>query len=254
MASTARGCAVVTGGTSGIGLAVAHQLADAGWPVAVLGRSRTAGETARAALGPRHRFVACDLADEARTTSAAREIEDSLGPVEILINNAGIGLHATVENLTTDAWDGLFAVDLKAAWLLTKAFLPGMRSIGGGSIVNVASVHAHLTRPGVFPYASAKAGMLGLTRTMALELAGDNIRVNAVCPGYVRTHPIITQYQQRPDAEGAWAHLNAAQPLDRIAEPEEIAEVVSFLASPRASYVTGASWSVDGGLSARFHT
>ncbi|MBB2903592.1 NAD(P)-dependent dehydrogenase (short-subunit alcohol dehydrogenase family) [Kineococcus radiotolerans] len=247
-----RGAAVVTGGTQGIGLAIATRLVTDGWRVAVLGRNEETGQTAARHLGPEHRFIQCDVSDEDRIPAAMAEVEAALGPVAVLVNNAGVGRAGSVEGLSSSDWDTLMAVDLKAAWLCTKAVTGGMRHLGGGSVINIASIHAHLTRPGLFPYAAAKAGVLGLTRSMALELAPQAIRVNAVCPGYVRTPPMVAQYQAMPNPDAAWAHLQQIHPLGRIGEPEEIASVVAFLASEDAGYVTGASWDVDGGLGARF--
>lgn len=241
----------MTGGTQGIGLAIAHALADDGWPVAILGRNEATGRRAAAELGGEHRFVECDVSDETSIEAAFAEIEGTLGRVETLVNNAGVGRPATIDSLRSEEWDALMAVDLKAAWLCATAVLPSLRN-GGGSVVNISSIHAHLTRRGLFPYAAAKAGVLGLTRSMALELAEDNIRVNAVCPGYVRTPPMLAQYRAMPNPEEAWAHLESIHPLKRIGEPNEIAAVVAFLASDAASYVTGAVWDVDGGLGARF--
>jgi NAD(P)-dependent dehydrogenase (short-subunit alcohol dehydrogenase family) len=248
------GAAVVTGGNSGIGLAIARELAAADWPVAVLDRDDEPGREAREILGPGHIYIRCDVSEEAQVAHAMSVVADQIGAVEVLVNNAGIGIAGDPAKLTEAAWDDFFAIDLKAAWLCVKHALPQLRGRGGGSIINISSIHAHMTRRGMFPYAAAKSGLLGLTRSLALDLAADNIRVNAVCPGYVRTPPIVGLCESAPDPAAAWAQLNSVHPLGRIGEPDEVAYVVGCLASRRASLVTGATWNVDGGLSARFAT
>jgi NAD(P)-dependent dehydrogenase (short-subunit alcohol dehydrogenase family) len=252
VASPTKGAAVVTGGTQGIGLAIARQLAADGHPVAMLARTENTGRQAADSLGEPHMFIRCDVANDGDITAAVADAEAALGPIEILVNNAGVGAPATPLTLTTADWDRLMAVDLRAAWLMARAVVPSMQRRGGGAIVNVASIHARLTRKGLFPYAAAKAGTLGLTRSMALDLAAENIRVNAVCPGYVRTAPMVAQYAGMLEPDAAWQHLLDIHPLGRIGEPEDIAHVVGFLASDRARFVTGAAWDVDGGLGARF--
>jgi NAD(P)-dependent dehydrogenase (short-subunit alcohol dehydrogenase family) len=197
-------------------------------------------------------FVACDVADMTHVDDAFAQAEARIGTVTALVNNAGVNASFDPATMTEAEWDRFFDIDLKAAWLCARRSIPGMRDAGGGVIVNVASIHARLTRGGMFPYAAAKAGLLGLTRSMALELGRDGIRVNAVCPGFVRAGLVLERLAQAPDRHEAERLMREQHPLGRIGEPAEIASVVAFLASDDASYVTGAAWMVDGGLSARF--
>ena len=152
--------------------------------------------------------------------------------------------------MTEDEWEDVFAVDLKSAWLVARAVLPGMKAAKRGAIVNIASLHADMTYPGMFPYAAAKSGLVGLTRSLALEVGRDGIRVNALSPGYVET-ALVKEFFARAEASLREKVL-AVHPLGRIAAPAEIANCAVFLLSDEASFVTGADWRVDGGLGARF--
>jgi NAD(P)-dependent dehydrogenase (short-subunit alcohol dehydrogenase family) len=240
---------VVTGGARGIGRAIVETALREGARVAFIDFDAEAGSRTEQELGAP--FLQADVTSEAEVASAASSAREVLGSVDVLINNAGRNVYADPVAMTEAEWDEVFAVDLKGAWLCAKHVLPGMIERGAGSVVNIASLHGRLTARGQFPYAAVKSGLVGLTRSLALELAPRGIRVNAVSPGYTRT-AILQEYFDRSDDPELERRVLGVHPLGRVGEPEEIAEVVCFLASDAASFVTGADWAVDGGLGARF--
>ena len=181
----------------------------------------------------------------------ARTIE-RFGSLDVVVANAGIDRPFDAAAMTEVEWDAFLGIDLKSVWLSVKHALPHMRERRRGAIVTIASIHAFVTSTGKFPYAAAKSGVVGLTRSLALDEGKHGIRANAVCPGYTRTRMLMRGVESSDDPDAAEAEMRAIHPLGRIAEPIEIANVVAFLASDEASFVTGASILVDGGLSARF--
>lgn len=243
---------VVTGGARGIGRAIVEVALREGARVVAADVDGESGDRLLADLDDtRLWFRRVDITDADAVAALVAEIESAYGAVTVLVNNAGRNVYADPVAMTESEWDDVFAVDLKAPWICTKHVLPGMITSGRGSIVNIASLHATLTIGGMFPYAAAKSGLLGFTRSLALEVGRHGVRVNAVSPGYVRTALVDEYFAQHPEPD-AEAFETGKQPLGRFGEPAEIAEVVCFLASPAASYVTGADWAVDGGLGSRF--
>ena len=205
-----------------------------------------------AAAGTVAEFLQADITREADVARLVGAVADQHGTVDILVNNAGVNAYFDAATMTEAEWDSVFAVDLKGAWLCAKHALVHMRRARRGAIVNIASIHAQMTIAGMFPYAAAKAGLVGLTRSLALDCAPLNIRVNAVLPGYTRTRLVDEWLSLQPDPAAAERRVCESIPTGRIASPAEVASVVAFVASDDASAMTGASVAVDCGLSVRF--
>jgi len=199
-------------------------------------------------------FCRADITVEADVQRAIDGVLADHGTLDVLVNNAGVNAYFDATEMTEDEWDRVFGVDLKGAWLCAKYALRPMKRAGRGSIVNIASIHASLTIPGMFPYAAAKAGLLGLTRSLALEYGPVGIRVNAVLPGYTRTRLVEEWLQTQPDPAAMERRVVEIQPLRRMATPAEIANLVAFVASDEASAITGASLAADCGLGVMFAT
>ncbi len=245
---------LVTGAARGIGAAVAEAALDEGASVALLDID-AAGELTAARLAERGaaHFYRCDVRSLAQVERAVAAAVGTLGPLDGLVNNAGINAYFDAVEMGEDDWESVFSVDLKAAWMLARAALPGLIE-RRGAIVNMSSIHARLTLEGFFPYAAAKAGLEGLTRSLALEYARAGVRVNAVAPGYTDTDLLREWLALQADEQAVLASVLRQIPLARITEPREIADLVVFLLSERASAITGATIAVDCGLGARFAT
>ncbi|MEC8283135.1 MAG: SDR family oxidoreductase [SAR324 cluster bacterium] len=243
---------LVTGGGCGIGSAIVEKCLLEGAKVSFID---LVGEEARSLhnkLNQDNKLLfeegnVCSVEDLKRWCDASRK---KFGAITGLVNNAGRNSYADPVTMTEQQWEDVFEVDLKAAWLTAREVLPDMIANKKGSIVNIASVHANMTYPSMFPYAAAKSGLVGLTRSMALEVGAHQVRVNALSPGYTETF-LVKEFFERNDPSLREKVLDV-HPMHRMAKPSEIANCVAFLLSTEASFVTGANWIADGGLTSRF--
>ncbi|MFK3780115.1 SDR family oxidoreductase [Agrobacterium sp. NPDC089420] len=234
---------VVTGGGRGIGRAISTVLAALGASVAVWDlNAQGADETVEIIrkAGGKAIAVAGDAADAAAIAASAARIRDQLGPVTILVNNAGISSYVPFTSLTEEVWDRVIGINLKGPFLVTQAFLPDMLEAGWGRIVNISSSSAQTGAPAMAHYAASKGGVIGLTKALAIEFADKGITVNHVPPGFVDT-PLVREGPIDVEA------VARTMPMKRAGQPDDIAHAVAYLASEEAGYVTGQTLSVNGG-------
>ena len=238
----------VTGGAKGIGEAIVRDCLAEGAKVSFVDIDVKNGEKLANELGSSVKFVKASVASFAELSKAFSEVTAAFGEVTGVVNNAGVNSHADPVTMTDQEWEDFFAIDMKPVWLTAKLALPAMRKAGKGSIVNIGSIHGKLTYPGFFPYGAAKSAVLGLTRNLALDEGKHEIRVNTVSPGYILTD--LTKGWLSAE-DGRTERANSIQPLGRMGQPVEVAKVVTFLLSDKATYISGSDWAVDGGLGAR---
>ncbi|MEM7444790.1 MAG: SDR family oxidoreductase [Pseudomonadota bacterium] len=244
--------AIVTGAGQGIGEAIARRFTSEGASVVIADLNEETGRAVAASLDGA-RFIHTDVGDENSVKAMVEETIAALGGLDILVNNAGIAVFGDPLDIGEDEWRRCFSVDLDGVWHCCKHALPHLLESGGGAIVNIASNHAFQIIPHTFPYPVAKHGVLGLTRSLAIEYADRGVRINAISPGYIKTPIADWYFDQQPDPAGARRQTEQMQPIKRIGQPEEVAAVATLMASDEAGFMIGANVVIDGGLSVRLH-
>jgi NAD(P)-dependent dehydrogenase (short-subunit alcohol dehydrogenase family) len=243
--------AIVTGGGAGIGRAIAHRLAEEGARVVIADIDARAAATVAAELGDGSLARPVDVSSSGEVEAFVRESVELLGGLDVFVNNAGIGVAATVADTSDEDFDRIMAVNVKGTFLCMKHAIPAMRASGGGSVVNVSSIAAVVGVPERAAYSASKGAIYALTRAAAIDHVGEGVRVNCIIPGTVDTPWVrrITAGYDDPDA--ARAAMEQRQPHGRLVTPEEIAAMAAYLASDESASVVGAAMVVDGGMTAR---
>jgi NAD(P)-dependent dehydrogenase (short-subunit alcohol dehydrogenase family) len=248
--------AIVTGAGKGIGSGIAKVFSQEGAKVVVVDWDEEAGKKTAEEIrqsGGDALFVNCDVSNEEQVKAMVQATLDKYGRIDVLVNNAGIGVYLPVLEATSEDWDHCLAVNLKGVFLCSKYAIPHMQAVGKGAIVNISSVHAHATVNGVAPYAASKGGITALTRNMAIDY-GPAIRVNAIAPGWVLTPLIQSIFDGYDDPAEQQRLVEQRQVMKRIGQPEDIGHAAAFLASDEASFITGTQLFVDGGLTAQLES
>jgi len=234
--------ALVTGSTRGIGRAIAESLAGAGARVAIVGRDQARAAEAAAAIGTDARGFGADVGDPASVVALIAAVETEFGQIDILVNNAGLTRDNILFRIKDDDWDAVLDANLRGAFVAIRAVARGMIKRRWGRIINIASVVGITGNKGQANYAASKAGLIGLTKSVAKELGSRNVLVNAVAPGFIETDMTAAM---TPEAR---AGLSGQIPLERLGTPQDVAGVVTFLSSDLAAYITGQTIVVDGGM------
>lgn len=236
--------ALVTGGTAGIGKAIALAFAQAGAKVAIFGTHSERGEQVKSLINESSKgiFIQVDIADKNQVEKAIQRAAEELGPIEILVNNAGITKDNLLMAMKEEDWDQVLDVNLKSCYNTCRAVVRPMMKSRKGKIINISSVVGLSGNPGQANYCAAKAGMIGFTKSLALEVASRGIQVNCIAPGFIRTSmtDALTEEQKKKILDRV--------PLARLGEAEEVAQAALFLAGPHSDYITGQTLTIDGGM------
>ena len=238
---------VITGGAKGIGKGCVDVFYREGGNVVVVDVDEKAGSKISHELEERILFIHCDISDEKQVSEAMKQVVDHFGGIDVLVNNAGILHYAAVTETSEEDWDSLLNVNLKGAFLCTKHAIPYMQKAGSGVVVNMSSVQAFVTQKKVAAYATTKAALIGLTQSIAVDYA-PNIRSVAICPGGVDTPLNRKAFRESANPEQARQETIDIHLTERMAQPEEIGELVAFVASEKGSFITGEAIRIDGGI------
>lgn len=238
---------IITGGAKGVGASCARLFIKKFYNVIILDVDQAAGRKLEAELGESCNFIACDVSKADEVKRAFTSVIDQFGEISVLVNNAGIQVYGDIVNTSEDQWDHVMNVNLKSYFLCGKEAIPSMLKNDTGVIINVSSVQAFISQQNVAAYTTSKSALLGLTRSIAVDY-GPNIRCVAICPGSVDTPMFRDAISKSEDPEKVYKECEQMHLMDRIARPEEVAELILFAASDKASFITGQALRIDGGL------
>jgi len=252
---TGKAC-LVTGAASGIGRAVALRLAAEGGKVIAADMDLAGAEetVALAGAGAAGKAARVDVRDAASVEALKGVVEKTFGRLDVLVNNAGIEILGTIDETAPEVWDEIMAVNLRGPYLvsriLLRLLLKAADESGGAAIVHNASLMGLVSSPGLAAYCASKAGVVSLTRSMGLDYAARNLRVNCVCPGIIHTPMLERRFAMQPDRDTAYRTTSERPPVKYIGRPEDVAAAIAYLASPEARFVTGSALTIDGGVGA----